>query len=150
MRVKLSYRTPIDVEAYDAGVVLRLIRLLAEVSFAGPTGWTPSRAAIVDTGAPVSVIPSGIWQAAQYRLLVGQDFSVSIGGSPATGRLAELAMRVHDGTAVSPLVRIKAYLLSDDTHPLILGFEDVLTEASLFSDFTVRTAYLDFPEAELA
>ena len=144
MRVRLSYRTPIDVEAYDAGIVLRLVRLLAEVSFATEEGWLGIEAAIVDTGAPVSVIPSGVWQQAECRPLTSGDFDIAIGGTPTTGKLAELTLRCPDQSTVSPSLNVRAYLLADDTHPLVLGFEDILTELVLHCDFTSRDAYLDF------
>jgi len=41
---------------------------------------------------------------------------------------------------------VKAYLLSDDVHPLILGFEDFLTEIGVYSNYKEEKAYLEFPE----
>ncbi len=40
---------------------LQVVRLLAAVQFRTPTGWTKPYDAIVDTGAPISVLPAFIW-----------------------------------------------------------------------------------------
>jgi hypothetical protein len=40
-------------------------------------------------------------------------------------------------------LKIKALLLPDDSLPLIVGFEDVLTTAKLVSDYKNGTAYLE-------
>ena len=54
-----------------------------------------------------------------------------------------LLFRYNDDVS-SPLT-IKAHLLDGDDRPLILGFEDILTDIRLVSDFAVETAYFEFP-----
>ena len=148
MRARLSYHTAIDLEAYDAGIALRLVRLIAKIAFAEAGGWTETFRAIVDTGGPVSLIPRSIWEMMQFQLLSPRDFAIGIAGTPTTGKLAQLTVRFHDETMVSPPMNIKAYLLADDTHPLVLGFEDVLTDVALHSDFASGVAFLDLPETD--
>lgn len=146
MRVRLSYHTAIDLEAYDAGIALRLVRLIAKVAFVGTGGWTEAFRAIVDTGGPVSLIPRSVWEMIQFELLSPRDFAIGIAGTPTTGKLAQLTLRFHDEARVSPPMNVKAYLLADDTHPVVLGFEDVLSNVILHSDFASGTALMDLPE----
>ena len=99
----------------------------------------------MDTGGPVSFIPRQVWQHIRYRLYSQKDFGVAIAGQSTTGKLAEVQLRVHDETTVSPPLTLKAHLLPDDAHPLVLGFEDVLTGLGLYSHYPSQTAYLEFP-----
>lgn len=145
MRVKLFYVTRLDMEAYDLGIVVRLARLIAHVSFATVDGWAREREAIVDTGSPVSFIPRQVWQGIRYRLYSQKEFGISVAGTSTTAKLASVQLRFHDETSVSPPLTLKAHLLPDDTHPIVLGFEDVLTELGLYSHYPAQTAYLEFP-----
>jgi hypothetical protein len=70
--------------------------------------------------------------------------SLGLGGGAVMGRLGEVTLRFHYNDDVSPPLTIKAHLLDEDDRPLILGFEDILTDIRLVSDFAVDTAYLDF------
>ncbi|MBI3920560.1 MAG: hypothetical protein HY318_03995 [Armatimonadetes bacterium] len=135
----------IDVQAYtQTNVIVRLIRLNARVSFRTLGGWAEARGAIVDTGGPVSFIPRSLWENATHQLIGDTDSPLYIAGTSTTGKLAWVIIRVQDDQQASPSLRIKAYLLPDDTQPLVLGFEDVLTDAVLHSDFQNRTAYMEF------
>ena len=121
------------------------MRLVARASFATREDWTEHREAIVDTGAPVSLVPVAIWQEIDYRLLTPHEFRLTIGGEPVRVKLAEVTVRLHDDRAISSPLTIKAHLLSDDAHPLLLGFEDVLTDLRLVSDYARQVAYLEWP-----
>jgi hypothetical protein len=44
----------------------------------------------------------------------------------------------------SPPIRIKAYLLADNALPILIGYEDVLTELRLVSNYTLKRAYVEF------
>jgi hypothetical protein len=61
---------------------------------------------------------------------------MGIGGNIITGRLGWITLRLHDEETISPPLNVKANpslrsrtcLIDDDSMPLILGFEDVITE----------------------
>ena len=36
------------------------------------------------------------------------------------------------------------YLLSDDSYPIVLGFEDILTDVALYSDYPQQEVFLSF------
>lgn len=122
-----------------------LVRLLTHTSFATSSGWTKTRETIIDTGAPVSLIPFSVWSETDYRLLAPNDLGLTIGGEHVRVKLAEVNVCLHDDHAISPPLTIKAHLLPDDAHPLLLGFEDVLTDLRLVSDYAAQVAYLEWP-----
>lgn len=129
-------------------MLIRYVRLIANVSFETPDGWTEIREAIIDTGGPISMIPRRVWQQSRYGLYSDAEVEVPVGGRPARGRFGQVTLRVHDvedGERISPPLTLKADLLSDDTYPIILGFEDFLTEVTLYSGFPQQEAYLAFP-----
>ncbi len=49
-----------------------------------------------------------------------------------------------DEKQVSMPFNIKAYLVENDSVPLLIGFEDVLTELKLVSRYKFQTAYLEW------
>lgn len=57
---------PLEDKIVDVGT---LTRLFACVKFKAVHGWSKSRDAIVDTGAPISVIPLDIWSDIETEIL---------------------------------------------------------------------------------
>lgn len=51
------------------GVRVEIIRLLAKAEFKAKDGWTDPYIAIVDTGAPLSLIPQSIWEGCEVEIL---------------------------------------------------------------------------------
>jgi len=99
--------------------------------------WTELRGAIIDTGSYVSVIPHFIWTKTHHHF-ISDEIEMGIGGSIVTGRLGWVTLRLHDEETISPPLSVKANpslrsrtgLIDDDNLPLILGFEDVISEVS--------------------
>lgn len=54
-------------------------------------------------------------------------------------------MQLLDSRNTTSPLPLRAYLLSTDRVPLVIGMEDVLTECQLCSDFPHNIAYLEFP-----
>jgi len=141
----------LDPDLLDEGVRLRLIRLICHLRFTAPAGWSEVERAIIDTGAPVAMIPWSIWNHIAVRLLSGRV--VNIYGISANGqeysfvpaRLGEVTCVLLDQTRVSPPLRLKAYLMPDDATPLVLGFEDLLTSYELLCGYVRNVACLRLP-----
>lgn len=143
--VKLEFETEVDAQLFvKFQIVHRVIRLIAMTSFRRSKGeWTEPEGAIFDTGSPVSLIPHNIWTNARYRF-ISDEVEMGIAGQTVTGRLGWITLRLHDNEMISPPLRIKANLIFDDSLPLILGFEDVLTELIFVGDFRKNIAYIIF------
>ncbi len=98
---------------------------------------------MVDTGNPISVIPHFIWSQAFIKWLLPQPTKLyGIGSGSVSGKLAEVIIVFADEKQVSLPLTVKAHLLYDDSVPFLIGFEDILTELALTSDFKSKTAYL--------
>ena len=50
-----------------------------------------------------------------------------------------------DKKALSPPISFKGFLVDSDTVPLIIGFEDILTDIKLVCDYSTKTAFLQIP-----
>ena len=142
--IGLYFRKKIDLEQFQRGLVIRLVRLIRIVSFRTTDGWSAKYDAIIDTGCPITVIPRSRWEKIEHRMILPQT-SLGVGGGTIIGQLGEVTLRFHYNNDVSLLLTIKAHLLDEDDRPLILGFEDILTDTRLVSDFATDTAYLEFP-----
>ena len=142
--IGLYFRKEIDLEPFLRGLVIRLVRLVGDVSFRTPDGWSITYEAIIDTGCPITVIPRSRWENIEHHMIL-PEASLGLGGGTVTGQLGEVTLRFRYNNDVSPPITIKAHLLDSDDRPLILGFEDILTDIRLVSDFAVDTAYLEFP-----
>jgi len=142
--IGLYFQKTIDLEQFQRGLVIRFIRLIGRVSFRTSDDWSITYDAIIDTGCPISVIPRSRWENIEHNMILPQA-SLELGGGTVIGQLGEVTLRFHYNNDVSPPITIKAHLLDGDDRPLILGFEDILTDIRLVSDFVVDTAYLEFP-----
>ncbi|MCH8290777.1 hypothetical protein IH992_06735 [Candidatus Poribacteria bacterium] len=131
------------------GIIVRYVRILADVSFAiSNGGWTEPDEAIIDTGGPISIIPRHVWEQIQHGFYSDREMEVLVGGRATMARFGQVTLRFHDAqenTRISPPLTIKASLLSDDSHPIVLGFEDFLTDVELHSNYPRQEVYLSFP-----
>ncbi len=62
-----------------------------------------------------------------------------------SGKLAEVVMVFMDKKGLSPPISLKAFLVDSDTVPLIIGFEDILTDIKIVSDYRTKIAFSQFP-----
>jgi hypothetical protein len=140
----LELTTHIDLDHIGEGITVRLIRLIASACLETEKEWSAKRKAIIDTANPVSLIPYSIWSRSRSRWLSARKSRLlGIGSGYASGRLGEVNVVLLDDQNVSPVVRMKAYLLDDDNTPFLIGFEDVLTDFCLFCDYKTNIAYLE-------
>jgi len=129
-------------------VTVRYIRIVARVSFETADGsWTKPTDAIIDTGGPISIIPRSVWKQIRYGFYSDIETEVLVGGRASKGRFGQVTLCFHDAQErerISPPLAIKAYLLSDDSYPIVLGFEDILTDVALYSDYPQQEVFLSF------
>jgi len=148
-RINLKFSIRLSKSLLAHGIAVRIIRLIVRVRFWTGTSWTHDRPAILDTGSPVSLLPRSVWREIETDILT--PLLPLRGLAPqkkaiVKGQLAEIACRFADSKSRSPAFPLRAYLANTDRVPLIIGFEDALTECKLFSDFPNEVAYLEFAE----
>jgi hypothetical protein len=133
MSIRLTLRIDRHPDPDDPTLVLT--RLLAWVSFLTVDGkLTEPELAIVDTGAPLSLIPQDIWQDCRY-LKLGDDVIRGVVPKP------ECELPVIDGLVacvlqddagrMSGLLTVRAYLAYAEDVPLVLGFSSLLDRADV-------------------
>jgi hypothetical protein len=144
-RIKLQYTKALNLELLERGIEVWVRRITAQVRFKTKDGWTRSYETIVDTGAPVSVIPPHISEVAAKRIL--GDYTIS-GIVPHEEvvlpvKVADVWCALLDEKRVSKPLKIKAYLSTDHRVPLILGFENLLSRAILYSDCKGNKSFIE-------
>lgn len=88
---------------------------------------------------------SFVWSHAPVEWLLSDKAKLrGIGSGEISGRLGKITMILVDQKRISPAIEIKALLLDDDSVPFLIGFEDVLTDAKLVSDYKSKIAYLEW------
>lgn len=143
-KIELHYSKTLNLELIEKGIKVWVIRLSVQVAFKINGGWTQPYEAIVDTGAPVSIIPPSIWQKCKKEIL--GDYSIS--GIVPTDKLflpvkvSDITCLLLDAKQCTKPLKIKAYLSSDSRVPLVIGFDTVLSQAVLHSDAKNGKAYL--------
>lgn len=146
MKISLRFKTKYDGEFLKHGLQVRVIRLLASVCFKTPMGWNPPLQAVVDTGNPVTILPEIAHRYIQRKILYPDPVSLfGVGRGQVLAHLAEVEMAFVGKRQISPPIRIKAYLLPDNNSlPILIGYDDVLTDLRLVSDYPHQKAYAEF------
>lgn len=146
MRLALEVRPALDLEAIEYGQTIFTYRCFARLRFQQPVGWSQECRAIVDTGAPFSILPSNIWQSLARTRLFPAHLRGVIPGVTASlpADLAKLACVLVDEQTVSPPIEVTALLVDVPDVPLILGWAGCLDRARLVVDGRRRVAWLDF------
>lgn len=69
IRIKLHHSKALDLELIEKNIEVWLRRITVQVSFKKSHGWSQPYEAIIDTGAPVSIIPPAIWHEIEKEVL---------------------------------------------------------------------------------
>jgi len=145
MSIRLALR--IDEHSDPDDPTLVITRLLVWVSFLTMDGkLTEPEPAIIDTGAPLSLIPQDIWQDCRY-LKMRDDVIRGVVPKP------DCELPVIDGVVacvlqddagqMSELLTIRAHLAHSEDVPLLLGFSGLLGRASVCFSINRSEAYLE-------
>ena len=143
-RIGLTFRRLPDLELLHRGIFH--IRLFCTVQFETPAKEAFIQPAIVDTGAPLCLIPSDLWA----RVRTQQFETTQIGGLLARkecavpARVGILRMTLLDPEGHRQRLSVRAFLAESTDVPLILGFQDCLEKASLHMNFPRNAAWLEF------
>ena len=106
-------------------------RLFCYIRFKTHNGWSDSLQAIVDTGAPVSLIPLDVWSEAETEVLT--DFEIG-GINPRqectlpvlVGKIK--CIIVDENKNQSKELEIFSYFATTNKVPLLIGFKNLLCE----------------------
>jgi hypothetical protein len=144
-RLALTVKRLPDVELIDQG--FSLVRVLCDLRFPLPQGLSDPYPAIIDTGAPTSIIPLSLWSQTRVRrlksfrlqgLVARKECAISV-----TAGVIGAVLEDSQGHQLRRSFR--AYLAQTDEVPLILGVQDMLENGQVFLDLKAQTAWLEFP-----
>lgn len=146
MRIILEVHRTLDLEASRTRHRLYLHRLLTRVQFRHARGWSDYHVAIIDSGAPYSVLPLSLWTALRVERLLDLPLRGIVPGHAAEvdATLARVPAQLLDARRVSPHLALWAMLARTDEVPLILGWSGLLDLARLGLDGRRRSAWLAF------
>jgi len=125
----------------------RVIRLLARAQFASAGGrFTEPMEAVVDTGAPLAVLPDSVWRSLEAEVRVpeasfegispGQQCQVEVSFGAVRGRLVDA-----DGNSTR-MYTFPAFLAKTDRVPLIIGFADLLEKLDNHFNYQTGEAWV--------
>ncbi|MGB2841838.1 MAG: hypothetical protein WBC40_05095 [Halobacteriota archaeon] len=113
------------------------IRVLGLIKFKTRNGWSETESAILDSGAPISVIPFDIWQNAETEILTNYELTGIVPRREC--KLPVLIGRIRcillDKLGnMSKEMRFRAFLALTNQVPLVLGFKDLLENFNVCFD----------------
>jgi hypothetical protein len=135
----------LDLEAFEHGLKIFSFRVWIRTQFKSPSGWTPVLRALVDTGAPFSVLPKSLWTAidSEGGFATHLRGLVPLRSAVLNARLSQVACLVSDLKTSAPPLSFWA-LLADGEVPLVLGCAGFLDRAKLVLDAAHERAHLEF------
>lgn len=147
----MSIRIPLriveleDPKLAEQGIAVPIIRVLCPVNFKFHDAFTDFHSAIIDTGAPLSLIPQQIWQHCEVRIL---GRSILRGVVPKKvcqlpAAIGELDCFVQDESGEVHQATIISYLPKTDRVPIIIGFETLLRISKIVIDCESNSAILE-------
>ena len=145
MVIDLEVRRFLDLEAFEHGLKIFSFRVWIRAQFKSPGGWTPVLRALIDTGAPFSVLPKSLWTAINSE----GGFATSLRGlvplrsAVLNARLGHVTCLVSDLKTSAPPLSFWA-LLAEGEVPLVLGCAGLLDQAKLFLNAANQRAHLEF------
>ncbi len=145
-KIKLHFKT--FPPRPDDPLTASIVRLFAWVQFKTFSGYTDPFRAIVDTGAPVSLVPFKVWGQCAVTLL-GERTVPTISERPECdlrASVGRVTLRLFDEAAESPDLPLYADLCHTSEMPLILGFKDFLEQGVLHCDYPGQEAWFEQPE----
>ena len=133
IKIALSFKEAVDLELLEKGVGIKLIRVIGQARFKLKDGWTDLYSVIIDTGAPVSVLPARIWNKIEIKKLAKHTLKGIVPKKECSlpVEVGELTCLLADEENVTPPLSILAYLTDTDEIPPIIGFARVLDKFKL-------------------
>ena len=146
MVINLEVRRFLDLEALEHGLTIFSFRLWTRVQFQTRDGWTPVSPALIDTGAPFSVLPKSLWSDVDAHPV---GFTSELRGliplptAMLKARLAQITCRLSDEMTTAAPMGLWV-LLADGEVPIVLGCHGFLDRLKLMLDGPRQIASLEF------
>lgn len=145
IRIRLHYSKALDLELIEKNIEIWLRRITVQIAFKKSSGWTQPYEAIIDTGAPVSIIPPAIWQETEIEILGDYKIQGIVPKKDAhlSVKVANIFCVLMDEKNATDTIKIKAYLSLEERAPLVLGFENIISKSRLYIDAENSLGYIE-------
>ena len=145
MKINLYFKTLPNSELLQKGIESEIIRLLGKVQFKAKVGWTESEIGIIDTGAPLSLIPLDMWQDLQVKILADSSIRGIVPKKQCVlpVKVGSITIRVIDEEHISKPLNILLNLAPHNKVPLIFGFQNLLSEVKVYFNYNYTVFKLD-------
>ncbi len=146
MSIKLFFRRSFNKEIEKKIKNYEFIRLMGRIIFKTNNGWSDLEKAMIDTGAPTSLIPFSIWKDISVERITDHKVA-GINPSPECsipiiiGKVNCIIVDEYNNR--SREIEIHAYLAMTDEVPLILGFKDLLSKFRVCFDYAENEAFVE-------
>ncbi|HID86642.1 MAG TPA: hypothetical protein EYP55_04590 [Anaerolineae bacterium] len=120
------------------GIRANIIRLLGTIELERADGeWSETRWAVLDTGAPMCLLPLDAWEGSRVEILA-EDHPLR-GVVPKEEcalpvQIGRLTLRLVDRMRTGKRLEVEAYLASTNKVPLVLGFHRCLDQYKVVFD----------------
>jgi hypothetical protein len=106
--------------------------------------WSKPESAVVDTGAPISLIPYKIWRKCQTEVIGEAELKGVIPKEECVMpvKVAKIKLRLIDPMYATEIIETNAYLAQNDNVPLLIGFEKLLSEFDIFFSYYNKNAFI--------
>lgn len=133
-----------NVELIDYDIIP--LRILCPINFEYKDRVALPTTAIIDTGAPLSVIPKRIWEACQNRVLGPSHISGIVKGDnyKIPSQVGIITVIPIDPMGKGYPIMIRADFSSTDDVPLVLGIHDFLNKGIMHLDIKKKDCWLEF------
>ena len=144
-KIRLHYSQALDIDLLEKNIEVWLRRITIQVVFKKQKGFSQPYESIVDTGAPVSIIPPSIWEECEKEIIGGYKIQglVPKKGAYIDVKIANIYCVLLDEHKTTDILPIKAYLSLEPKVPLVLGFESFLSKGKLYSDCKTKDGYIE-------
>lgn len=140
------HRLP-DIDLIDYGVID--IRVFCDALFKPliPTVKNEPMQAIIDTGAPMSVVPHFIWNRCDTRIIQEEAYLSGIIPGPShmmKTKIGMLSAELLDKVGNHYPISFCAHLAPLNKIPIIIGIQDILGKAVIHIDIRRGNSWLEF------
>jgi hypothetical protein len=144
-RLRLFFSTEPVFDSKSGIELHKGIRLLTVAQFLAQRGWTEPEIAIVDTGAPISLIPHRIWRKCVIKIIGEAKLRGVIPKEECvmSVKVATVGLRLIEPEYATEKIEVKAYLAPINEVPLIVGFENLLSEFNVFFSYYSQIAFIE-------
>jgi hypothetical protein len=144
-RLQLFFSTEPFLDPKSKVELHRGIRLLAVAQFMTSESWSKPESAIVDTGAPISLIPYKIWKKCATKIIGEAELKGVIPKKECVMpvKVAKIELRLIDPMYATETIETNAYLAQNDNVPLLIGFEKLLSEFEIFFSYHNKNAFIE-------